>query len=477
MTRADGFDAVVVGAGPNGLVAAVTLAEAGRRVLLVDGAERVGGGLRTKELTLPGFRHDVCATVVALALASPAFREIAPEKDGVEWAHPPAPAAHPLDGEPAVIIHRDAEQTAQELGRDAGAWRATVGATARGGSPLVDTLLAPLHLPKAPLSAARFGVMGIAPANLFARTGFRTARARAAFAGMAAHSMLSLDAASTAGYGLMLAGLAHQVGWPVVRGGSQVLANAMATRLERLSGEVVTGRRIRDLAEIPAAPAVLLDLTPRQVLSIAGERLPASYRRRLQRFRYGPGVFKVDWALSGPVPWRDQTVCRAGTVHVCGAHEEIARSESEVSRGRHPDRPYVLLVQACVADPSRAPEGKHTLWAYCHVPNGSTVDMTDAIEAQIERFAPGFREVVLARHTTGPAALERHNPNLVGGDIGGGSAKLSQFVGRPVYAPRPWATPVPGLYICSASTPPGAGVHGMGGWQAARLALGRPIRP
>jgi phytoene dehydrogenase-like protein len=476
MTTADGFDAVVVGAGPNGLVAAVTLAEAGQRVLLVEAGGRVGGGLRTEELTLPGFRHDVCATVVPLALASPAFREIGVEKDGVEWAHPPAPAAHPLDGEPAVVVYRDVEQTAQELGRDAAAWRATAGAAAHGGTPLVDTLLAPLNVPKAPLRAARFGVMGVPSAIVLARTVFRTARARAAFAGMAAHSMLGLGAMATAGYGLILAGLAHQVGWPVVRGGSQVLADAMAARLERLGGEVATGQRIRDLADLPAAPAVLLDLTPRQVVSIAGERLPEGYRRRLQRFRYGPGVFKIDWALSGPVPWRDPAVSRAGTVHVCGTLEEVAHSESEVARGRHPARPYVLLVQPCVADPSRAPEGKQTLWAYCHVPNGSTVDMTDAIEAQIERFAPGFRDMMLARHVMGAAALEAHNPNLVGGDIGGGSARLSQFVGRPVYALRPWATPLPGLYICSASTPPGAGVHGMGGWRAARLVLDRPRR-
>jgi phytoene dehydrogenase-like protein len=285
--------------------------------------------------------------------------------------------------------------------------------------------------------------------------------------------MLSLDAIGTAGYGLMLAGLAHEVGWPVVRGGSQVLADALAARLQRLGGEVVTGQRVRDLGELPATPAVLLDLTPRQVVSIVGERLPAGYRKRLERFRYGPGVFKIDWALSEPVPWRDQAVGRAGTVHVCGTLDEVAHSEAEVAKGRHPDRPFVLLVQPCVADPTRAPEGKHTLWAYCHVPNGSTVDMSAAIEAQIERFAPGFRDVVLARHVMGPAALEQHNRNLVGGDIGGGSARLSQFMGRPVYALRPWATPVPGVYICSASTPPGPGVHGMGGWQAASLVLAR----
>ncbi len=477
MTRADGFDAVVVGSGPNGLVAAVTLAEAGRRVLLVEAADRFGGGLRSEELTLPGFRHDVCATVLALALASPAFREVNPEKDGVEWAHPPVPAAHPLDDRPAVLVHRDVDRTAQALGRDAASWRATVGSAARGGAPLVDTLLSPLSWPQAPIRAARFGAMGAQPATWLARTAFRTNAARAAFAGMAAHSMLSLRAPISAGYGLILAALAHQVGWPVVRGGSQALADALVARLERFGGETVAGMRVRDLGELPDAAAVLLDLTPRQVVSVAGDRLPARYRRRLERYRYGPGVFKLDWALSGPVPWSDPAVGEAGTVHLGGSLAEIARSEGEVARGRHAERPYVLLVQPCVADPSRAPAGQHTLWAYCHVPNGSDVDMTSAIEAQIERFAPGFRDRVLARHVMGPAALEAHNANLVGGDIGGGSARLRQFVGRPTYALRPWATPVRGLFICSASTPPGAGTHGIGGWQAARLALREPRSP
>lgn len=475
MTRADGFDAVVVGSGPNGLVAAVTLAEAGQRVLLVEAAGRFGGGLRTEELTLPGFRHDVCATVLPMVLASPAFRELDLEKDGVEWAHPPVPAAHPLDGRPAVLVHRDAERTAVELGRDAAAWRATVGATARAGAPLVDTLLAPLSLPRAPLRAARFGAFGALPATWLARTVFRTPPGRAVLAGMAAHSMLDLGAPITAGYGMLLAALAHQVGWPVARGGSQTLADALVARLVRLGGETVAGHLVRDLGELPDARSILLDLTPRQVLAVAGDRLPAGYRRALGRFRYGPGVYKIDWALSGPLPWRDPRVSGAATVHLGGTLEEIAHSEAEVARGRHPDRPYVLLVQPSVADPGRAPAGSHVLWAYCHVPNGSGTDMTKAIEDQIERFAPGFRDLVLARHVMNPAALESYNPNLVGGDIGGGSARLSQFAGRPVYARHPWATPVPGLYLCSASTPPGAAVHGMGGRQAARLALKRDL--
>jgi phytoene dehydrogenase-like protein len=450
------------------------MAEAGRRVLLVEGAERFGGGLRTEELTLPGFRHDVCATVLALAVASPAFRGLRPD---VDWEHPPVPAAHPLDKRPAVLVHRSAERTAAGLGRDAWAWRALVGAAARGGDRLVDTLLSPLSVPRAPLRAARFGAAAVLPATWLARSAFRTTEGRAVMAGMAAHSMLDLGAPITGGYGMMLAALAHHVGWPLVRGGSQVLADTMVARLRELGGEAVTGRPVRDLGELPRAASILLDLTPRQVVAVAGDRLPPGYRRRLQRFRYGPGVFKVDWALSGPVPWQDPAVAGAGTVHLGGTLNEIAHAEGEVARGRHPRRPYVLLVQPCVADPSRAPEGSHVLWAYCHVPNGSEVDMTAAIEAQIERFAPGFRDLVLARHTMGPAALEAHNANLVGGDIGGGSARLSQFVGRPTYSLHPWATPVPGLYVCSASTPPGAGVHGMGGLQAARLALRRGSRP
>lgn len=470
MKPADGFDAVVLGAGPNGLVAAVTLATAGRKVLLVEAGDQVGGALRTEELTLPGFRHDVGATVLPLALASRAFREIGLQDD-VHWAHPPVPAAHPLDGANAVLVHRDLELTARELGRDAGAWQAIIGATVRAGEPLVDTLLAPLGLPRAPIAAARYGLIGALPATWVARSAFRTPEARAAFAGMAAHSILDLRQPITAGYGMLLTALAHAVGWPVVRGGSQNLADALAARLARLGGEIHTGTRVSSLDELPAAPIIVLNLTPRQVVAVAGHRLPDRYRHRLEHFRYGPGVFKVDWALDGPVPWRDPRVAGAGTVHLGGSLEEIVASERDIAAGRHPQRPYVLCVQPTVADPTRAPAGKHTFWAYCHVPNDSAVDMTAAIEAQIERFAPGFAERVLARHSMSTKAMEAFDANLVGGDIGGGAADLRQFVARPVLSTRPWATPVPGLYIGSSSTPPGGGVHGMGGWQAARLAL------
>jgi phytoene dehydrogenase-like protein len=473
---ADGFDAVVVGSGPNGLVGAVRLAEAGRRVLLVEAADTLGGGLRTEELTLPGFHHDVCATALPLAMASPAFRAVDPTRDGVEFCHPAIPAAHPLDDGPAALVLRDVDATAAGFGADAARWRATVGATARAGFPLVDTLLAPLDLPpRALLAAARYGVLGALPATVTGRL-FREPAARAAFAGMAAHAILDLGAPVTAGYGLLIGALAHSVGWPVVRGGSQGLADGLTKRLRGLGAEIVTGCRVRDLGELPAAPVTLLDLTPRQVLAVAGHRLPAGYRRRLERFRYGAGVFKLDYALDAPVPWTDPAVAGAGTIHIGGTFEEVVAAERSVARGGHAERPFVLGVQACAADPSRAPEGKHTFWAYCHVPNGSTVDMTAAIEAQIERFAPGFRDRVLARHAMGPAALEAHNANEVGGDINGGAGDWRQFVSRPVLARHPWRTPLPGVYLCSSSTPPGGGVHGMGGWTAAGLALAGPSR-
>ncbi|MGI8799339.1 MAG: phytoene desaturase family protein [Pseudonocardia sp.] len=476
MSRPDGFDAVVVGSGPNGLVAAVRLAEAGRRTLLVEAADTIGGGLHTLDLTLPGFRHDLCSTVLPLTLASPAFRALHVEDDGVEFVHPPVAAAHPLDGADAVLVHRDLERTAAGLGRDGGRWKATVGATARAGDPLVDSLLAPLGWPKAPFSLARYGALGILPATAVGRAAFRTPAGRAVFGGMSAHSILDLHSPVTAGYGLLIAALVHHVGWPVVRGGSQQLADALVARLRRSGGEVATGTRVRRLSDLPPAETVLLNVNPAQFVEMAGDRLPKGYRRRLQRFRHGPGVFKLDYALDGPVPWRDPAVGGAGTVHLGGTLEEIAAGERQVARGEHPDRPFVLLVQACVADPSRAPAGKHTLWAYCHVPNGSTVDMTAAIEGQIERFAPGFRDRVLARRVTPPAALQEINPNLAGGDIGGGAADLRQFVARPVLSFRPWRTPLPGVFLCSASTPPGGGVHGMGGWEAAELAL-RTVRP
>ncbi|MFI6909535.1 phytoene desaturase family protein [Nonomuraea sp. NPDC050394] len=458
------YDAAVVGSGPNGLVAAITLAAAGRRVLLLEAAGGFGGALRSAELTLPGRVHDVGATVLAMALVSPAFRALG-LTTLAPFAQPQIAVAHPLDDRPAALVHRDAGRTAEGLGRDAAAWRASVGAAARAGAPLVETLLSPLSPPRAPVAAARFGLLGALPATVLGRALFRTVEGRALLAGMAAHSVLDLRSPITSGYGMLLAASAHMVGWPLVRGGSQVLADALVERLRRLGGTTVSGHRVHDLRELDA-PIVMLDVTPRQFLRMA--ELPTGYRDRLRRFRYGPGVFKMDWALDGPVPWRDPEVARAGTVHLGGTLEEIALSEAEVSAGRHSPRPYVLLVQPYAADATR---GGHTLWAYCHVPRGSAADMSAAIEGQIERFAPGFRERVLARHTMNTADLERFDPNLVGGDINGGTGSLGQFVKRPVWSPAPWRTPLPGVYLCSSSTPPGGGAHGMGGYHAARLAL------
>ncbi|HVT68768.1 MAG TPA: NAD(P)/FAD-dependent oxidoreductase [Trebonia sp.] len=475
-SAAGGFDAVVVGSGPNGLIGAVSLARAGLTVLLLEAADELGGGLRSGPLTgLDGFTHDMCATVLPLARASAAFRGL--DLD-VEWACPAVQAAHPLDGQDAVLVHRDIEETARGLGsrRDAAAWRHSVGATAGGQGAsgdfgLIDTLLSPLSVPRAPLRLARYGVLGGLPATVLGRALFGGTRARAVLAGMAAHSMVDLRRPITGGYGLLLAALAHQVGWPVVRGGSAALAAALVKDFAAHGGVAETGRPVGDLADVPPARVVLLDLTPRQVLAVCGGRLPPGYAGRLRSYRYGPGVFKLDWALSGPVPWRDPAVAGAATVHLGGTLEEIARGEAEVAAGRHPERPYVLAVQPCAADPSRAPDGRHVLWAYCHVPNGSATDMTAPVENQVERFAPGFRDLVLARAAHGPAAMERHNQNLVGGDIAGGYSGLKQFASRPVLSPHPWRTPLPGVYLCSASTPPGAGVHGMGGYHAARLAL------
>lgn len=471
------YDAVVIGAGPNGLAAAITLARQGRRVLVLEAHATPGGGLRTDERTLPGFRHDACAAIHPLAVASPFMRSLPLEQFGVEWVYPPAAVAHPLDDGSAVTLERSVDETAAQLGEDGPAYRRLVGPLAQNWEALVEDILGPLPLPpRHPLQFIRFGLPAILSASGLARLAFRGERARAIFAGLAAHTMLPLEQPITAAFGLTMLLLAHSVGWPMARGGSQAIATAMTAYLESLGGEVCTGFRVRSMADLPPARAYLFDLTPRQILQIASERLPHGYRSQLGRFRYGPGVFKIDYALSGPVPWKAPHVMRAATVHLGGSLEEIAASERAPSRGEHSPRPYVLFVQQTPFDPSRAPTGCHTAWAYCHVPHGSDVDMTEVIEAQIERFAPGFRDLVLARSTRTAVEMEAYNPNYIGGDINGGVQDLFQLYTRPAPRISPYTTPARDIFICSSSTPPGGGVHGMCGSFAAQAALRTALR-
>jgi len=467
-------DAIVVGSGPNGLAAAIALVRAGRSVLVLEGAETVGGGMRTEALTLPGFAHDTCSAIHPLGLASPFFRSVPLAEHGVEWIYSPAPLAHPLDDGSAVVLERSLEETTAGLDRqDGDAWRQLLGPFVASATELLDGILSPPVPPRHPLVMARFGLKAIRSASSLARSAFVGERARALFAGNAAHAMLPLDAAASASFGLILATLGHAVGWPLPRGGSQAIAEALASYLRSLGGEIETGRHVASLDELALTKIVMLDVTPRQLLALAGDRLPPRYRRTLERYRYGPGVVKIDYALSDPVPWRAPECARAATVHIGGTLREIATAEHDVSAGRHPERPYVLVAQQSLFDTTRAPAGRHTLWAYTHVPNGSTEDVTGRIEAQIERYAPGFRDLVLGRSVLSPAALEARNPNYVGGDINGGSAELRQLFARPVMRPVPYRTPIDGVYLCSASTPPGGGVHGMCGLNAARAVLRR----
>ena len=463
--------AVVVGSGPNGLSAAIVLARAGRQVTVLEGSETIGGGCRSEELTLPGFVHDTCSTVHALALASPFLSSLPLAKHGLELVHPDAPLAHPLDDGSAVLLERSVEETAGRLGADGDAYRRLFDPLVSSSDDLMREVLGPLRPPRHPLLMARFGSSALRSASGLASSRFEGERARALLGGCAAHSMLSLRSPASAAFGIVLATSAHSVGWPVARGGSQRLADALASHLRSLGGEIETGRWVESLGELEGFGMTLLDVTPRQLRRLAGSRLPDGYARRLDRYRYGPGVFKLDWALDGPIPWTAPEVARAGTVHLGGTLDEIAASEETAVRGEHSERPFVLLVQPSLFDDDRAPNGKHTAWAYCHVPASSTRDMTEAIEAQVERFAPGFRDLIAARSAMGPAEVERRNPNYIGGDINGGAQDLRQLFTRPVARPVPYSTPVEGLYICSSSTPPGGGVHGMCGYWAARAAL------
>jgi len=467
------YDAVIVGAGPNGLAAGITLARAGRSVVVLEAKETIGGGTRSAELTLPGFVHDICSALHPLGVASPFFRDLPLARYGLEWVFPPACLAHPLDDGTAVLVEGSVDATAANLGPDAARYRRLMGPLVAGWQGLLGDLLGPLRIPRHPIVMARFGLAALLPAATLARMAFRGERARAVFAGMASHAMMPLSAPATAAFGLVLGLVAHAIGWPMARGGSQRIADALGAHLRSLRGEIVTGHPVRSRADLPDAQAILFDTSPRQLVQVVGEELPEGYRQALSRFRYGPGVFKADYALDGPIPWQAEECLRAGTVHLGGTLEEIAAAEAATWRGEHPERPFVLVAQQSLFDPARAPEGRHTAWAYCHVPHGSAEDMAGRLEAQIERFAPGFRDRILARCTRTAADMEAYNPNYIGGDINAGVQDLRQLFTRPVARLNPYTTPIPGLYLCSSSTPPGGGVHGLCGYYAGRTALQR----
>lgn len=474
MFRRSAYDAVIVGAGPNGLSAAITLAQTGRSVLVFEAQDTIGGGCRSAELTLPGFTHDICSAVHPFGLASPFLRTLPLERYGLAWVHPQVPLAHPLDDGTAAVLAHSLDMTATGLGEDGKAYAQMMRPLVKDWEALIQAFFGPLRpfvLAAHPWKSARFGLPALRSARGLAHAQFKGEAARALLAGMSAHAMLPLDQPSTAAAGLLLGLLAHTVGWPFPRGGAQKIVDALAAHLCELGGEIITGTEVTSLAMLPPARVVLCDVTPRQLLRLAGQQISGLYRHQLQRYRYGMGVFKLDLALAGPIPWRVEACRQAGVVHVGGTLPEIASAERAVWQGEHPERPFVLLAQQSLFDETRAPAGQHTVWAYCHVPHGSQFDMSARIEAQIERFAPGFRELILARHTMDTADLARHNANYIGGDINGGVQDLRQLFTRPVIAPNPYATSDKRLYLCSSSTPPGGGVHGMCGYFAARTAL------
>jgi len=464
------YDAVVVGSGPNGLAAAIALQREGLSVLLLESKPTIGGGLRSAQLTLPGFIHDRCSAIHPMAVSSPFFQSLPLAQHGLEYIYPPIPAAHPFDKGKAAILYRSPEETARSLGADETAWLRLFTPLLQQWPTLAPDVLAPLHFPEHPLDMARFGWKALSAATTLARR-FATPEAKGLFAGMAAHSILPLSKRSTSAIGLVLATVGHLYGWPLVKGGSENLAEALAAHFGSIGGKIETNFHVHSLAQLPSAHAVLLDVTPRQLLDIAGQRLSPLYQWQLKRYRYGMGVFKVDWALDGPIPFTNEECRRAGTLHLGGRIEEIAEGEDRIWQGHHPEKPFVLLAQQSLFDPTRAPKGKQTAWAYCHVPNGSTVDQTETIEKQVERFAPGFRDRILARHSMTAQEMESYNPNYIGGDINGGAIDLRQLFTRPALRSSPYRTSAKGIYLCSASTPPGGGVHGMCGYHAAKKAL------
>lgn len=466
------LDAIIVGGGPNGLAAAITLAQAGYSVRVLEAHSAVGGGTRSAALTLPGFLHDVCSAVHPLGAASPFFQTLPLNHFGLHWIEPDIPLAHPQDTGAAACLHRSIGQTAEQFSRDAQAYRRLIQPFVQHWKALSEEILQPpLHIPRHPFTLARFGLTAMCPAAAFSKIVFKEEPTRALLGGIAAHSFLPLEAVASLAFGLVLATAGHIVSWPIARGGSQAIANALAAHLTKLGGKIELNHQIEDLNQLPKTRAVLLDVTPWQFLRMARHRLPPRYVHHLENFKHASAVCKIDYALSAPIPWTAMECRRAGTVHVGGTLDEIARAERQVAHGEHPDRPFVLVSQQSLFDDMRAPQGQHTLWAYCHVPYDSAFDMSSRMETQIERFAPGFRDCILARHIMKSADLEAQNPNLIGGDINGGAANLTQLIARPVWSSVPYRTPLPGVYLCSSSTPPGGGVHGMCGWNAARAAL------
>ncbi len=466
------YDAVIIGSGPNGLAAAIRLAQRGWRTLVVEGSDTIGGGTRTKELTLPGFNHDVCSAVHPMGIASPYFRTLDLESHGLKWLQPKVPLAHPLDGGRAAALFPSMEETCANLGADGGRYRLFFKQLSEHADQLFETLLKPLSLPAHPLLMMRFGMGAGLPATIFSKY-FRTEEARALFGGNAAHAVMALDLLLTSAIGLTLQVAAHGRGWPIPQGGSQSIAEALASKLRSLGGEIQTGRSIQSLGDLPKAKAYLFDISPANLAKICSEALPANYRKKLMRYRHGPGVFKMDYALSAPIPWSHEWCRQAGTVHVGGTFEEIAAGERLIWEGKHADKPFVLVSQPTLQDSSRAPEGKHVAWAYCHVPNGSNQDCRAIIENQIERFAPGFKDTILGAHAMASMAFEAYNPNYIGGDVVGGVTDWRQLFSRPVRLFQPYTTPNPLIYICSASSPPGGGVHGMCGYWAAEAVMKR----
>jgi len=471
MERLPEAEVLVVGAGPNGLAAAIEMSRAGYQTVVIERRASPGGGVRSAELTRPGFVHDVCAAIFPMGVGSPFFENLALDDHGLEWVHPRVPLAHVMDGGVAVVLDRSIWRTAKGLGEDEGAYIDLMNPLVQDWHGLLGDILSPLYSVRHPAALARFAWRAKHSAAGLAQKWMRGERARALLAGLAAHSLLPMENLVSGAFALVLGMLGHGVGWPFPRGGAQRLSDAMGSYFRAQGGQIVTGVHIRSLSKLPMARAVLLNVTPKQLGSIGGWWLPHLYRRQLGSYRYGPGVFKIDWALDGPIPWQAQECLQAGTVHVGGTFEEIAAGERAVARGEHPARPFVLLAQPSLFDVSRAPAGAQTAWAYCHVPNGSKVDMTERIERQIERFAPGFARRIIGRHTRTAAQLEQENPNCVGGDINGGMADIRQLFTRPAVRHDPYRTPVKNLYVCSSATPPGGGVHGMCGYHAARSAV------